>query len=125
MLSVTLVNNEIGYTPKIHPSVIFNGTIDCVHQVTIEQDVFTGYDVRLYTGSHDYTKFGPQRRLVSGGGEIYIEEGVWLASNCIIIGPCRIGKFAVVGAGAVVTHNVPERVLVAGNPAIVIKKIGE
>ena len=38
--------------------------------------------------------------------EIVIEEGEWIASNATILGACRIGRYAVVAAGSVVTHDV-------------------
>jgi acetyltransferase-like isoleucine patch superfamily enzyme len=55
--------------------------------------------------------------------EIIIEDDVWIASHCIIMKGVRIGKGAVVGAGSVVTKNIPPSVLVHGNPARVIKRL--
>jgi acetyltransferase-like isoleucine patch superfamily enzyme len=111
--------------PKIAEGVYLNGFIDCIWQVTIEKDVFSGHDITILTGSHDYTKFGKERinSGAEGGGAVYIEEGVWLCSKCIIIGPCRIGKHSVIGAGSVVTKNVPAYQVWAGAPARFIKGI--
>jgi len=52
-----------------------------------------------------------------------IKDGVWVASNATIIGPCIIGENAVIGAGSVVLGDVEPYTIVAGNPARVIRKI--
>jgi acetyltransferase-like isoleucine patch superfamily enzyme len=51
---------------------------------------------------------------------IVIEDDVWIAANAIILRGVHIGKGAIVGAGSVVTRNVPAGKLVAGNPAVVV-----
>jgi len=107
----------------VAPGVALNGLVDCIHDITIEKDVFFGHDVTLLTGGHDYTKFGEERRLSNGGGPIYIEEGAWICSKAIIIGPCRIGKHAVIGAGTVVSKDVKEYTIVVGSPMKVLKEI--
>ena len=112
-----------GVIPEIDESVGITGTLDCIHKITIEKDVFSGHDVMLLTGSHDYTEFGDERKKASDGGAIYIKEGVWLASKCMILGGVTIGEHSVIGAGSVVTHDVPPYTLVAGNPAKIIKQI--
>jgi acetyltransferase-like isoleucine patch superfamily enzyme len=53
--------------------------------------------------------------------ETYVEEGVSIGSSATILCGVRIGKGAIVGAGAVVTKEVPENAVVAGNPAKIIK----
>lgn len=120
-----LYNVHIECPPKIAEGVIINGLVGCENQVTIEKDVFTGHDVMILTACHDYYKFGRERiNSANIGGEVYIEEGVWLASRCIIIGPCRIGKHSVIGAGSILVHtNVPAYQVWAGNPAKFIKEI--
>jgi len=97
--------------------------VDCQHQVTIEDDVFFGHGVRILTGSHDYTKFGAERQTTIVTKPVTIKEGAWIASHAIILPGVTVGKHAVVGAGAVVTKDVEEKTVVAGNPAKVIKKI--
>lgn len=53
-----------------------------------------------------------------------IEDNVLIAAGAMIIGGVRIGKNSIIGAGAVVTKNVPENCTVVGNPALIIKKNG-
>jgi len=54
-------------------------------------------------------------------GKIEIEEDVWLGANVMILPGVHIGKGAIVGAGAVVTKNVPSMAIVVGNPAKILK----
>jgi acetyltransferase-like isoleucine patch superfamily enzyme len=54
---------------------------------------------------------------------VVIEENVWLGARAIILPGVRIGEGSVIGAGSVVTHNIPPRVLAAGNPAKIIRGI--
>ena len=56
-------------------------------------------------------------------GYINIEDDAWLCSGCIVLPNVRIGKGAVVAAGSVVTHNVPEFTVVGGVPATKIRKL--
>lgn len=94
--------------------------------ITIKTGVIFGHNCMVLTGYHDYSKRGETRERVTlenAGKDIVIEEGTWVASGVIIIGPCRIGKNAVIGSGSVVVSDIPDEVLAAGNPARVIRKI--
>jgi maltose O-acetyltransferase len=55
------------------------------------------------------------------GYPVIIEDRVWLANRCIVLKGVRVGRDAVVAAGAVVTRDVPSRSVVAGNPARVVR----
>lgn len=103
--------------------VILNGLVDTIHKVTIEKDAFFGHDTMLLTGGHDYTKFGEERKLSTAGGAITIKEGAWICARAILVGPCTIGKHSVVGAGSVVSKDIPDYEVWAGSPARFIKKI--
>ena len=52
-----------------------------------------------------------------------IEENVWIGGSAILLPGIRVGMNAVVGAGAVVTRDVPANTVVAGNPARVVREI--
>ena len=54
---------------------------------------------------------------------VHIGKNVWITSRCTILGGIRIGDNSTIGAGSVVTQNIPANCLAAGNPARVIKKI--
>lgn len=55
--------------------------------------------------------------------ETFIEEGASVGSSATILCGIKVGKRAIIGAGSVVTKNVPEKAVVAGNPARIIKYI--
>lgn len=57
------------------------------------------------------------------GKSIVIEEDCWLGGNVVILPGVRIGRGSTVGAGSVVTKDVPPFVVVAGNPARILRKI--
>ncbi|HEY6976182.1 MAG TPA: acyltransferase [Chitinophagaceae bacterium] len=57
--------------------------------------------------------------------ETYVEEGASIGSGAIILCGVQIGKKAIIGAGAVVTRNVPENAVVVGNPARIIKRLDQ
>jgi acetyltransferase-like isoleucine patch superfamily enzyme len=70
----------------------------------------------------------PTRPIASQGETregVVIEDDVWIGAHATILDGCRIGRGAVVAAGAVVTRDVPEFAVVAGVPARVVKTRGE
>lgn len=60
-------------------------------------------------------------RMQTVGGGIVVEDEAWICTNVIILSGVKIGKGAVVGAGAVVTRDVPPYAVVGGNPARVLR----
>lgn len=59
------------------------------------------------------------------GGPVRIEDGAWIGAGAIVLSGVTVGKCAVVGAGSVVTKNVPPYTIVAGNPARAIGRTDE
>ena len=57
--------------------------------------------------------------------DVHIGENTWLCAGCIILPGVKIGKNCVIGAGSVVTRDIPDNCLAVGNPARVVKEIGE
>lgn len=111
----------------IDPTAIVNNALFNVSggDITIGEYAFFGHEVAVLTGTHDITKFGRQRQTTfpRSGRDVVIEEGVWVASHAMVLGPVRIGKHAVVAAGSLVLDDVAPYTVVAGRPAKVIKKI--
>ena len=95
--------------------------LDC-NEVHIGHHVMIGPVVQIYTVAHHL-----QAEARIQGWEvakpIVIEDNVWLGGGAILLPGVRIGRNAVVGAGAVVTRSVPANTVVAGNPARVIREI--
>ena len=113
---------SIDPSARIQPDNILN-TIS--GRIEIGKYAFTGHRVMILTGAHDHKRFGPARKdfAFEGGHDVIIEEGVWIASGAVVIGPCRIGKHSVVAACSVVTSDVPPYVVVGGNPARILERI--
>jgi maltose O-acetyltransferase len=95
--------------------------LDC-NEVHIGHHVMIGPAVQIYTAAHLL-----QAEARIQGWEvakpIVIEDNVWLGGGAILLPGVRIGRNAVVGAGAVVSRSVPANTVVAGNPARVIREI--
>ena len=92
--------------------------------VTIQGDLMMGEDVLFQGGGHRYedlnVPMGQQGDLPDTPLEI--GEDVWIGARVIVLQGCKkIGAHSIIGAGAVVTHDVPDYAIVAGNPAKVIK----
>jgi acetyltransferase-like isoleucine patch superfamily enzyme len=82
--------------------------------VDIGDYVFFGHDVLLLTGTHDFRQIREDRQAnpSTDNRNIVIEAGAWIASRAVIIGPCIIGKNAVIGCGCVVDFDVPADTIV-------------
>lgn len=97
--------------------------LDC-NEVRIGNHVMIGPGVQIYTAAHDL-----QAASRIQGWEmalpIIIEDNVWIGGAAVILPGVRIGRNAVVGAGAVVRRRVPANAIVAGNPAEVLRKIAQ
>ena len=95
-------------------------------RIKIGESTFAGSGVSLLAGSHDPELKGFLRRdsEATGGCDIVVGKGVWLASGSTLLGPCTIGDNAVIAAGAVVTPgtDVPANTIWGGVPA---KQIGQ
>jgi acetyltransferase-like isoleucine patch superfamily enzyme len=91
--------------------------------IDIADEVMIGPNVSLITSGHPVDP--AQRREAVIAKPIAIERNVWIAANVTIIGGVTIGENSVVAAGSVVTRDVPPDTLVGGNPARVIRSIGD
>ncbi|MGE0034235.1 MAG: sugar O-acetyltransferase [Xanthobacteraceae bacterium] len=89
----------------------------------IADDVIIGPNVNIITSGHPLEP--SQRRAVTIGNPIVIERNVWVAAGATVVGGVTIGENSVVAAGSVVTKDVPPNALVGGNPARVIRSIGD
>ena len=95
-------------------------------------------DTNIYVG--DYTKFGPNVVLATAGHpilpelrergaqynvSIHIGKCCWLGAGAIVLPGVTIGNYSVIGAGSVVTKDIPAGVVAVGNPCRVLRQIGE
>jgi maltose O-acetyltransferase len=94
-----------------------------VAQVTIGDDVQVGPYVQLLTATHP-VEAEARRAKWESAEPISIGDNVWLGGGVIVCPGVTIGADTVVGAGAVVTRELPEGVLAVGNPARIVRALG-
>jgi acetyltransferase-like isoleucine patch superfamily enzyme len=115
-------NAEIGRNVKVS-----SHTFVC-EGVLIEDDVFIGHNVSFIndkypraTGANGMLQTEADWQVV----RTVVKRGASIGTSCTILCGVTIGEFAVVGAGSVVTRDVPANSVVAGNPARVIRRLEE
>ena len=118
---------SIGKKVIIRPSTMLFASGHGAHtpNIIIEDYVLMGSGVHIYTANHAYSD--PSVAIYFQGHEkikpVKISYGAWLGANCIILPGVTVGRNSVVGAGSIVTKDVPDNTVVAGQPAKFIKKI--
>ena len=107
---------------RIGPGTRLNHRVEIDYSggVTIGRDVWISQNVLIETHDHVITS-EPKRDWRIETTPLEIEDEAWIGANAIILpGVMRIGRAAIVGAGAVVTKEVPAGVVVAGSPARIV-----
>lgn len=102
----------------------FNCVVLDVAPVLIGSRVLFGPAVQIYAATHPLSA-SERRTGLELGKRVEIGNDVWVGGGAIICPGVRIGARAVIGAGSVVTKDVPEGALAAGNPCRVIRQVGE
>jgi maltose O-acetyltransferase len=100
---------------------VFCTILDC-NEVHIGNHVMIGPSVQIYTPAHELQAEARNQGL-EVAKPVVIEDNVWIGGGAILLPGVRVGRNSVVGAGAVVTRDVPVDMVVAGNPARVIREI--
>lgn len=102
----------------------YNCTILDVARVRIGDNCLLGPGVSIYTAGHP---LHPDTRNAGYeyGREVIIGDNVWIGGSTVICPGVRIGDNAVIGAGSVVTHDLPAWSVAAGNPCRVIRTVTE
>lgn len=101
----------------------FNCVVLDVCEVTVGDHTLFGPAVQIYTATHPLD--AELRRRQEFGRPITIGSDVWIGGGAIICPGVTIGSRTVIGAGSVVTRDIPEGVLAAGNPCRVIRELSE
>jgi len=117
---------DYGY--NIHVGENFYANFDCVFldicEIQIGDNCFIAPGVHIYTATHPLDA----KERISGaeyGIPVHIGDNVWIGGRAIINPGVKIGNNVVIASGAVVTKDVPDNVVVGGNPAKIIKCIEE
>lgn len=121
---------------EFHPQIIIEDEvtigegahITAINKIVISKGTLLGKYVTISDNSHGQSTFDeliirPTKRCLFSKGPVVIEENVWIGDKATILPNIIIGKGSIIGAGAIVTKNVPPYSVVVGNPGKVIKTI--
>ena len=113
---------KIGNFCHLSPYVL----IDLVypHLVTIEDNVTIGSNSMIFAHANPTANLALKKIYPRKVESILIKEGAVLFPGCIITAGVTIGKNSMIGAGSVVGEDIPDNCVALGNPARVVKKIG-
>jgi maltose O-acetyltransferase len=100
----------------------FGAVLLDVATITIGEDVQVGPNVQFLTATHP-VEAAARRAKLESAKPIRIGDNVWLGGGVIVLPGVGIGENTVVGAGAVVTKDLPANVVAVGNPARVIRPV--
>lgn len=114
------------------------------HHVHLGKNVYANFNLTLVDDTHiyigDYTMIGPNVVIATGGhpllpelrekgyqynAPVHIGRNCWLGAGVIIVPGITVGDHAVIGAGSIVTKDIPSNVLAVGNPCRVLREINE
>ena len=90
--------------------------------MTLEDGVFIAPKVNLTTLNHD---FNPENRSATQAKPIHIKKNAWIGARVNILPGVTIGENAIVGTGSIVTKDIPDNAVAVGNPAKIVKYIGQ
>ena len=112
-------NISIGRNVFIHPGTMLYADDTQEGQIIIEDDVGIGSGVHIYVNNHRYDKVGIPIKYQGyyPSKPVKVCRGAWLGACAVLLPGVTIGQNSVVGAGAIVTKDVPPYTIVAGNPA--------
>jgi len=132
---------EIGEGCYIEPPLHANWA---GHHVHFGKGIYANFNLTLVDDTHiyvgDYTMFGPNVTIATGGhpilpelrekgyqynASIRIGRNCWIGAGVIIVPGVTIGDNVVVGAGSVVTKDLPDNVVAVGNPCRVMREVNE
>ena len=131
---------EIGEGSYIEPPLNANFGGKHVH---FGKYVYANYNLTMVDDTHiyvgDYTMIGPNVTIATAGHpidpalrsvqaqynmEVHIGKNVWIGGGCVLLPGVSIGDNTVIGAGSIVTKDIPANVVAYGNPCRVIREIG-
>lgn len=99
----------------------YNGFINGCGGINIGNNCLFGPGLTIITANHNFQGSKNVRSLGHLKKPVFIGNNVWIGSNVIILPGVRIGDNCVIGAGSIVTKDIPANKVVVGNPAKIIK----
>ena len=114
------------------------------HHVHFGKSIYANYNLTMVDDTHiyvgDYTMFGPNVTIATAGhpilpelrqqgyqynAPVHIGKNCWIGAGVIIVPGITIGDTVVIGAGSVVTKDLPDNVIAVGNPCKVLREVNE
>lgn len=120
-IEVREVSSEICIGDNVSISNAFS--IECNAKVVIENDVLIGSCCTIMDNDGHELAVEKRRNGIPKMATIHIHQNVFIGSNVTILKGVTIGENSIIGNGAVVTKNIPENVIAAGNPAKIIRNL--
>ena len=111
-------NIEIGNNVAINRGCEFYTSFHLQKKIRLGNNVTISPHVKFFGAAHDYRKQG----VPDIADDIIVEDDCWICANTIILQGVTIGRGSVIGAGSIVTKNIPPYSVAVGNPARVIKQ---
>lgn len=116
------------YGANIYIGDNFYANLDClmldVNKIIIGNNVMFGPRVSIYTATHPID-VGVRNDGLEYGLSVKVDDNVWVGGSATINPGVTIGKNSIIGSGSVVTKDIPENVIAAGNPCKVIRTIND
>jgi acetyltransferase-like isoleucine patch superfamily enzyme len=125
-------NSKIGTFVEIQKNAVIGANVKISSHtficegVEIEDDVFVGHNVSFINDKYPRSTSGDGRLQTEADWEVIktvVKRGASIGTSCTILCGITIGEGAIVGAGSVVTRDVPPHTIVAGNPARSLRKL--
>lgn len=98
-------------------------SIACSSKVVIENDVLIGMNCSIIDNDGHNLEIEKRNVGTPKTASVHIHQNVFLGSNVSVLKGVTIGRNSIIGNGSVVTKNIPENVIAAGNPAKVIRNL--
>jgi maltose O-acetyltransferase len=113
---------QIGCNVYIGTELHITDNLEKKHNLFIEDRVSIAQRVLIVLDSHPNNSH--LTNIIPGiNGTVRIEKDAWIGAGVIILPNITVGELSIVGAGSVLTHDVPPKTIVAGNPARIIRRI--
>jgi acetyltransferase-like isoleucine patch superfamily enzyme len=125
-------NSKIGTFVEIQKNAVIGANVKVSSHtficegVEIEDDVFVGHNVSFINDKYPRSTSGDGRLQTEADWEVIktvVKKGASIGTSCTILCGITIGEGAIIGAGSVVTRDVPAHTVVAGNPARPLRKL--